>query len=41
MMGWRLASEFPDVAFFEIDHSATADLKAKGVAEIGKPDNRT
>lgn len=41
MMAWMLASEFPDVEFFEIDHPATADLKAKGVAEIGKPDNLT
>ncbi|WP_163339919.1 SAM-dependent methyltransferase [Desulfopila sp. IMCC35008] len=41
MMAWRLASEFPDVEFFEIDHPATAGLKAKGVAEIGQPDNLT
>ena len=24
MIGWRLAPEFPDVQFFEIDHPATA-----------------
>ena len=41
MLAWKLASEYPDVEFFEIDHPATADLKAKGVAEIGKPDNLT
>jgi len=41
MLAWRLAPEFPEVAFFEIDHPATADLKAKGVAEIGQPDNLT
>lgn len=38
-MGWRLAPEFPDVAFFEIDHPATARLKRKGIEEMGKPSN--
>lgn len=38
-MGWRLAPEFPDVSFFEIDHPATADLKAKGIAAMGLRDN--
>lgn len=31
MIGWRLAPEFPDVEFFEIDHPATASLKARGI----------
>ena len=35
-MGWRLAPEFPDVKFFEIDHQATARLKAKGIEVMGK-----
>ena len=34
-MGWRLSPEFPDVAFFEIDHPATARLKAKGIEKMG------
>ena len=34
-MGWRLAPEFPDVDFFEIDHPATARLKAKGIGAMG------
>jgi methyltransferase (TIGR00027 family) len=38
-MGWRLAPNFPDVNFFEIDHSATARLKAKGIKEMGQYDN--
>ena len=38
---WRLASEFPNVGFFEIDHPATANLKTKGITGIGKPDNLT
>ena len=40
-MPCRLAPEFPDVEFFEIDHPATADLKAKGVIKMGQPDNLT
>jgi methyltransferase (TIGR00027 family) len=35
LIGWRLAPEFPDVQFFEIDHPATARLKAKGIAAMG------
>lgn len=35
MIGWRLAPEFPDVQFFEIDHPATARLKAKGIEAMG------
>jgi len=38
-MGWRLAPEFPGVSFFEIDHPATADLKAKGIEAMGRRDN--
>ena len=34
-MGWRLAPEFPHVDLFEIDHPATAALKAaRGVARL-------
>ena len=35
-MGWRLAPEFSGVNFFEIDHPATARLKAKGIKAIGQ-----
>ncbi len=38
-MGWRLAPEFPDVAFFEMDHPATAELKARGIEAMGERDN--
>jgi methyltransferase (TIGR00027 family) len=38
-MGWRLAPEFPDVHFFEIDHPATAHLKARGIAQMGPRPN--
>lgn len=38
-MGWRLAPEFPHVDFFEIDHPATAALKAKGIQEMGPRPN--
>ncbi len=38
-MGWRLAPEFADVNFFEIDHPATARLKAKGIEAMGPQDN--
>ena len=38
-LGWRLALEFPGVGFFEIDHPATARLKAVGIAELGQRDN--
>jgi methyltransferase (TIGR00027 family) len=38
-MGWRLAPEFADVNFFEIDHPATASLKAKGIETMGPRDN--
>ncbi len=38
-MGWRLAPEFPGVNFFEIDHPATARLKAKGIEAMCQRDN--
>ena len=38
-MGWRLAPEFPDAIFFEIDHPATARLKAQGIDAMGQRDN--
>ena len=38
-MGWRLAPEYPGVNFFEIDHPATARLKAKGIDAMGQRDN--
>ena len=38
-LGWRLAPEFPAVNFFEIDHPATASLKAKGIEALGQREN--
>ena len=38
-MGWRLAPEFAGVNFFEIDHPATALLKARGIKAMGQRDN--
>jgi methyltransferase (TIGR00027 family) len=38
-MGWRLAPEFAGVEFFEIDHPATARLKAKGIGAMGQRTN--
>jgi methyltransferase (TIGR00027 family) len=38
-MGWRLAPEFSGVNFFEIDHPATARLKAIGIDAMGQRDN--
>jgi methyltransferase (TIGR00027 family) len=38
-MGWRLAPEFPNVDFFEIDHPGTASLKAKGIEKMGSRSN--
>ena len=38
-MGWRLAPEFSEVNFFEIDHPATARLKARGIDAMGQRDN--
>jgi len=38
-LGWRLAPEFPRVSFFEIDHPATAELKARGIEAMGQREN--
>jgi len=38
-LGWRLAPEFSGVNFFEIDHPATARLKAKGIDAMGQRKN--
>jgi len=38
-MGWRLAPKFPGVNFYEIDHPATACLKAKGIEAMGQREN--
>ena len=38
-LGWRLASEFAGVKFFEIDHPATIRLKTKGIEAMGRRDN--
>jgi methyltransferase (TIGR00027 family) len=38
-IGWRLAPEFPEVEFFEIDHPATAEIKARGIEAMGRRDN--
>jgi methyltransferase (TIGR00027 family) len=35
----RRASEFPDVAFFEVDHPSTSAAKVKGVEKVGQPKN--
>ncbi|MFC1608505.1 class I SAM-dependent methyltransferase [Candidatus Latescibacterota bacterium] len=38
-LGWRLAPEYTGVNFFEIDHPATALLKAKGIEQMGLRNN--
>ena len=38
-LGWRLAPEFPEVRFYEIDHPATGKRKAQGIAGLGPRDN--
>ena len=38
-LGWRLAPEFPEVRFFEIDSPATGERKARGIAGLGRRDN--
>ena len=38
-LGWRLAPEFSGVNFFEIDHPATAHLKARGIDSMGRRKN--
>jgi len=35
----RLAPDYPSVDFYEIDHPATSQAKAKGVANCGSPEN--
>ncbi len=35
----RLAAEYPDVTFCEVDHPDTARSKARAVSELGQPDN--
>jgi methyltransferase (TIGR00027 family) len=37
----RLAPQFPQVEFFEVDHPATSAAKAKGVTQVGQPENMT
>jgi methyltransferase (TIGR00027 family) len=38
-LAWRLALEYPQVRFFEIDHPATGLRKAKGVDRLGPRKN--
>lgn len=38
-VAWRLAPEFPDVNFFEVDLPATSRLKAKGIKVLGRREN--
>ena len=38
-LGWRLAPEYPQVRFFEIDHPATAVFKARGIDAMGPRKN--
>jgi methyltransferase (TIGR00027 family) len=38
-IGWRLAPEFAGVEFFEIEHPATARLKAQGISAMGERAN--
>ena len=38
-LGWRLSPEFSGVNFFEIDHPATARLKARGIDAMGRQNN--
>lgn len=38
-LGWRLAPEFAEVNFFEIDHPGTASLKVKGIEKMGARSN--
>jgi len=38
-LGWRLAPEFSGVNFYEIDHPATARLKARGIEAMGRRKN--
>jgi methyltransferase (TIGR00027 family) len=38
-LGYRLAPEFPHVAFFEIDHPDTSSLKSKAIEQLGRRSN--
>lgn len=38
-IGWRLSPRFPRANFFEIDHPATATLKAEGIKKMGPRPN--
>ncbi len=38
-LGWRLAPEFPDLRFFEIDHPATGKRKAQGIDSMEPRNN--
>jgi methyltransferase (TIGR00027 family) len=38
---WRLADQYPDVRFVEIDHPATSANKQKGLQELGVKTNMT
>lgn len=38
-LGLRLAPQFPEVKFFEIDDPSTSNLKIKALHRIGKPEN--
>lgn len=38
-IGWRLSPRYPHATFFEIDHPATASLKAKGIKKMGPRPN--
>ena len=38
-LGWRLAPEFPDMDFYEMDHPGTSALKSKGIKEMGPREN--
>lgn len=38
-LGWRLAPEFTEVDFYEIDHPATARVKARGIEAMGPRPN--
>ena len=37
----RLAPQFPDVKFVEVDHPTTSAAKSKGVEKVGRPPNMT
>lgn len=36
---WRLAPEFPEIAFFEVDHPATGRAKARALKQLGQAEN--